>query len=132
MGKRIGARRHLSATLVILDDREDVRVGLERLFGLVFDRVVTAATPDEADALITETEAPFLLCDYWLGPELPSGSEVICTLRARHPCLQKVALMTGSKVSALTDTKGADIVFAKPLDADSVVTFFAGPERQQA
>lgn len=121
-----------SETLVILDDRDDVRVGLERLFGLFFARVLTAATPEQADTLLAESEAPFLLCDYWLGPEHPPGSEVIRGLRKRHPCLRKVALMTGSKVSALTDTEGADVVFSKPLDAKKVRAFFLGEARQQA
>jgi len=118
--------------LLILDDREDVRVGLERLFGLFFEEVFVAATPADADELLAEHRMPYLLCDYWLGPEHPPGSEVIRKLRKRHDCLTKVALMTGSKVSALTDTEGADIVFAKPLDAKKVRTFFLGPEAQRA
>ena len=122
-----------SETLVILDDRDDVRVGLERLLGLFFERVLVAATPEQADAFLTESEAPFLLCDYWLGPKHPPGSEVIRALRKRHACLRKVALMTGSKVSALTDTEGADVVYSKPLDAKKVRAFFLGDEaRQQA
>ena len=122
-----------SETLVILDDRDDVRVGLERLFGLFFERVLVAATPEQADELLAESEAPFLLCDYWLGPEHPPGSEVIRALRKRYGCLRLVALMTGSKVSALTDTEGADVVYSKPLDAKRVRAFFLGDEaRQQA
>ncbi|HHH28742.1 MAG TPA: response regulator [Polyangiaceae bacterium] len=120
-------------TLVILDDRDDVRVGLERLFGLFFARVLVAATPEQADDLLAESSSAFLLCDYWLGPEHPPGSEIIRRFRKRHACLRKVALMTGSKVSALTDTEGADAVFSKPLDAKKVRAFFVGDEaRQQA
>lgn len=114
--------------LLILDDRDDVRTGLKRLFGLFFETVLVAATPDEADAHLRETSAPFLLCDYWLGPEHPPGSEVIRRLRRDHPCLERVALMTGSKVSSLTDTRGADAVFPKPLDSKKVRAFFIDGE----
>ena len=115
--------------LLILDDRDDVRRGLKRLFGLFFEVVLLASNPEEAEAHAAQSSPPFLLCDYWLGPDHPPGSEVIRNLRERHPCIERVALMTGSKVSSLTDTEGADAVFAKPLNAEQVREFFLGAER---
>ena len=113
--------------LLILDDRDDLRVSLKRLFGLMFDEVLLAGTPEEAEEHLRNSSPPFFLCDYWLGREHPPGSEVVRRFRKQFPCLERVALMTGSKVSALTDTVGADIVFSKPLNTEKVRSFFAGP-----
>lgn len=106
--------------LLILDDRADVRSGLRRFFGLFFERVVVAATPEEAEALLAAESPPFLLCDYWLGNEHPPSTDLIPGWRREHACIRVVALMTGTKASSIEADDGVDAVFQKPLDLPAV------------
>ncbi|MEQ9324221.1 MAG: hypothetical protein RIF41_33975 [Polyangiaceae bacterium] len=111
--------------LLIVDDRADVLRTLGPLFELWFGTVLLASTPVQAAEHVRVASPPFLLCDHDLGPGVPNGCEVVRWLRASFPCLQRVALMTGgSAVSLASDWGGADFVFAKPFDAQTVRRFF--------
>src|SRR5690606_11508109 len=104
----------------IVDDRDDVRSGLRRFFGLFFEQIVCAATPAEAEELLASAQPPFVLCDYWLGNEHPPSTELIPGWRRRFACIRVLALMTGTKSSSLQHAEGVDTVFQKPLDLHAV------------
>lgn len=113
--------------LLIVDDRADVLRMLGPLFELWFGTVLVAPTPLLAAEHVRIASPPFLLCDHDLGHAVPNGCEVVRWLRARYPCLQRVALMTGGGAAAVVaDLGGADMVFAKPLETQAVRRFFVG------
>ncbi len=115
--------------LLIVDDREEVRWALHRYFGLCFEQVYVAGSPGEAEEILEHHQPILLLCDYWLGNQYPPATDLIPAWRKRYPCLQRIALMTGTKASALGDTSCADRVFQKPLDMKIVTGFLQGEPR---
>ncbi len=123
------ANKH-PAALLIVDDRADVRTALRRYFGLFFECVLTAASPAEAEAHLRERQPPVVLCDFWLGSEYPLTTELIPGWRKRHPCIRALALMTGTKSSAVEGAEGVDAVFRKPLDLNAVREFLLAAVRR--
>ena len=109
--------------LLIVDDRADVRRGLKRSFSMEFSAYV-AETGAEAEHILAEQRPLFVLCDYWLGPDQPVGTQLIARWRKMFPFLRGVALMTGTQTSAITDTEGVDIIFPKPLTVSEVTAWF--------
>lgn len=109
--------------LLIVDDRADVRRGLKRGFGDDFSAYV-AETGSEAEHILAERRPQFVLCDYWLGPDQPVGTQLIARWRKKFPFLRGVALMTGTQTGAITDTQGVDIIFTKPLIVAEVTAWF--------
>ncbi len=109
--------------LLILDDRADVLRSLARYFGAYFDEVHTAQSPEAAERILADSEPEALLCDYWLGHGMPTGTELVARWRARFGCLRRVALMTGTKDSALSGTESVDRVFEKPIDLEAARSF---------
>jgi DNA-binding NtrC family response regulator len=114
----------LPLRLLIVDDRPDVSRGMARYFGLFFESVYCAQTPEEAEALLDEHAPHMLLCDYWLGHEHPPGTALIDRWRARYSCLRCVAIMTGTKATAILATANVDQVFQKPLKLEIVKDWF--------
>ncbi|MCA9623226.1 MAG: response regulator [Myxococcales bacterium] len=113
-------------TLLILDDRADVRRGVQRFMSLFVSQVFVAGTPEEAEAVLREHAPEFLLCDYWLGPEHPPGTALVERWRHDFPCLARVALMTGTKATAILPAQGVDRIFQKPLRLAEVKDWFLG------
>jgi DNA-binding NtrC family response regulator len=118
----------LALTLLIVDDREDVLRALDRFMGLYFERVCVALDPQAAEQALSVYQPQCLLCDYWLGEAHPLATALIPLWRKRYPCLERVALMTGTKSSAITSCAEVDIVFHKPLDMAKVLAFFSGED----
>lgn len=111
--------------LLIVDDREAIRTSLERFMELYFEVVLSAAFPPEVEALLRSHQPRYLLTDYWLGNDYPPTTALIPGWRQLCPSLTHVALMTGTKTSALTLCPEVDIVFPKPLDLKRVIQFFS-------
>jgi CheY-like chemotaxis protein len=109
--------------LLIVDDSDDIRSALCRLMSLCFERVVAAATPQEAEAALRAHQPRLLLCDYWLGPEHPPATDLIPGWRERYPSIERVALITGTNTDALGSARCVDAVFQKPLDMHQVTDF---------
>lgn len=114
----------LPEPLLIVDDREEVLRALERFMCLYFEQVLTAHTPQQAEAHLAEASPGYLLCDYWLGDEHPPSTAFIPDWRKRYPCLKRVALMSGTKSSSIAPCTEVDEVFQKPLDLKRLVVFF--------
>ena len=66
-----------AGTLLIVDDREDIRRAMERYFSLYFEKVFVAATPVQAEQILRAHTPTFILCDYWLGDEFLPSTEYI-------------------------------------------------------
>ena len=115
-----------AGTLLIVDDREDIRRAMARYFSLYFEAVYVAATPNEAENILQKYSPTFLLCDYWLGEDFPPSTALIPGWRQLAPSIKSVALMTGTKISAIGSIPCVDAVFQKPLEPSHVVDFFLG------
>ena len=85
--------------LLIVDDDPQVRKMLMRLFKHHFDAAFTAATPADAERILQENKVTHILSDYDLGEENPRGTELIIEWRRRYPLIQRVLLLSGSKLS---------------------------------
>ena len=112
--------------LLIVDDRPEILRSVKRFMAPLFRDVLVASTPEEAEAHLRSAAPEVLLCDYWLGPDLPTGTELISRWRVEFPCLRRLVLMTGTKPSALLGTEHADRVFEKPLDMPALKAFLLG------
>jgi DNA-binding NtrC family response regulator len=112
-------------SLLIVDDREDVRRAMSRYFGLHFETVHLAASPPDVERILRQFQPVYWLCDYWLGHEYLPSTEYIPGWKKLVPNLKRVALMTGTKVTALGRTDCVDAVFQKPLEPAEVLSFFA-------
>ena len=115
--------------ILVVDDKDIVRRGVVRLLTLHFDTVLSAGTPAEAEAVLEREQPPYLLCDYWLGHGHLPATSLIPAWRLAYPCLRRVALMTGTKASALRGSEGVDGVFQKPLELREVIAFFVEASR---
>jgi len=132
-GTRLGdsSRSRRPLTLLILDDREDVRRSLARYFRLFVRTVVDASSTMEAERLLQEHQPELLLTDYWLGGGQPTSVMMLPQWRARFGCLQRVVLMTGSRGALLSVPPGVDALFRKPLDLDAVRVALLEPDASQ-
>lgn len=120
-----------AGTLLIVDDREDIRRAMERYFSLYFEKVFVAATPVQAEQILRAHTPTFILCDYWLGDEFLPSTEYIPGWRKLVPTIKRVALMTGTKLAAIGSSDCVDVVFQKPLEPAHVVEFFAGTRSEE-
>ncbi len=113
--------------LIIVDDRADVLRSLARYLREHVETVYTAATVEEAERILSEHQPDTLLCDYWLGDDLPTGTELCQRWRSTFSCLRRVALMTGTKGSAVFGAQHVDVVFEKPIDLAALRRFLLPP-----
>jgi CheY-like chemotaxis protein len=125
-GRIVSSQPLHSEPLLIVDDREAVLTGLSRFFGLYFERIYVATTPQDAEVMLETHQPAALLCDYWLGDQHPVGTELIRAWRERYPCLKRVVLMSGTNASSLGDVSCADAVFQKPLNLQAVAASLLG------
>lgn len=118
-----------SAELVlVVDDREEIRLALQRFFGMYFERVLTAATPPEAEEHLRTHRPTALLCDYFLGMEWPPATKLIPRWRKEFPFLERVAMMSGTRSDSIGECPEADAIFEKPLNMRVVTEFLLGTE----
>ncbi len=113
-------------TLLVVDDRAEVREAVGRFFRLTIAEVVLAGTPAEAEALLRARRPTLLLCDYYLGEQHPPATALIPRWRKEFPFLERVAIMTGTRSSSLGPCPEADRVFEKPLNMREVTQFLVG------
>lgn len=126
-----GTLREVNArpSLLIVDDRADVLRTIARYMSLHFE-VHAVRSVDEAEACLTVAAPSRVLCDYWLGRKAPNGGELLVRWRKRFACINKTALMTGTKTAALEALPGVDRVFAKPLNFDRVASWLLEREME--
>lgn len=115
---------------LIVDDRSEIRVSLQRLLSLSFEQVLTAGTPGEAEVILEQRRPRFLLCDYWLGDDHPPGIALLQAWRVRYTSLERVALMSGSEIAAFENCNGIDRIFEKPLDFGQLLDFFGSDSKE--
>lgn len=107
-----------------MDDRPEVLKAVERLLALYFEPVYAATTPHDAESLLRAHSPRYLLCDYWLGEDYPPATSILPRWRSTFPCLQRVALMSGTNSASIPPCDAVDQVFAKPLNTPRLIEFF--------
>lgn len=112
-----------SKVLLIVDDRQEVRLALARFFGLYFEEILMAESPEQAERHLGTGRVELLLCDYYLGAHCPPATKLVTRWRAQYKSLERVAIMTGSRSSSIGACPDADAIFEKPLKMAEVTRF---------
>ncbi len=111
------------ATLLVVDDRGEIREALRRFFSLTIAQVIVAGTANEAEQALRNHRPNLLLCDYYLGHDNPPATVLIARWRQDFPFLKRVAIMTGTRGSSLGPCSAVDAIFEKPLNMREVTDF---------
>ncbi len=113
-------------TVLVLDDEPGVRTATARLLGRYGYEAVTAATLDEARALLRSRSIQALILDVRLQEEA-TGLDLLGTIR-REPEFQKtpILIFTGTSLTEpdqLFITRHRAFLFYKPEGIDTLVKF---------
>jgi DNA-binding NtrC family response regulator len=113
-------------TVLVLDDESGVRTTMSRLLGRYGYEAVTAATLDEARALLRSRSIQALILDVRLQEEA-TGLDLLGTIR-REPEFQKTPILvfTGTSLTESDQmfiTRQRAFLFYKPEGIDTLVKF---------
>jgi DNA-binding NtrC family response regulator len=108
--------------VLIVDDNQMIRRMLWRNLKNVFDEVLTAADPDEADRLLRENRVTHLLCDCDLGHNAPLGCDLVPAWRKMQPSISRAVIFTGSDVSNTKMPPEVDCVVPKTEELKELIT----------
>ena len=113
-------------TVLVLDDDAGVRTAMSRLLGRYGYEAVTAATLDDARALLRSRSVQALILDVRLQEE-GTGLDLLGTIR-REPEFEKapILIFTGTALSdddQLFITRHRAFLFYKPEGIDTLVKF---------
>ena len=112
-------------TVLVLDDEPGVRSSMERLLRLYGYGAVSAATLDEAEALLQTTEIHAMILDVRLGRG--TGLDLLRTIRARAGFEKApILILTGGVLSEAEETlvtRHRAFLFYKPEGFDTLVNF---------
>jgi CheY-like chemotaxis protein len=113
-------------TVLVLDDEPAVRTSMARLLGRYGYEAATAATLDEARALLQSRSIQALILDVRLQEE-GTGLDLLATIR-REPAFHKapILIFTGTSLSEddqLFITRHRAFLFYKPEGINTLVKF---------
>jgi hypothetical protein len=114
--------------LLIVQRNGFVARSLARYFDAHFDLVELADDGRSAEAVLSDPRRTptHLVCGQDLGPEFPSGTEMIPHWRQRCPDIVCAVIATGQH--ALPENlEGVDAVFLKPCSPASLLPFLSAP-----
>jgi DNA-binding NtrC family response regulator len=116
--------------VLVVDDEEDIRLGLRKLIASLGATVTTAADGREALEHVDRAGADLVLTD--LAMPRMSGSELLAALQERHPDTVVVVLTGyGTIQSAVACLQGGAAHFmTKPFDNQDVLTLVSRLGRQ--
>jgi DNA-binding NtrC family response regulator len=109
------------ATLLVVDDESAVCRALRRMLRGRIGRILTAETPEDAEAALASAEVTHLVCDHYLGPGQTLGADLAAAWRGRHPSLRRVVILTGRDVGDIEPTPGIDCILPKTTDIEQLV-----------
>lgn len=124
-GKRekIPQRRYnplMNFTILVADDEENIRNGLEANFEMEGYAVKTASGGKEAIKIASDGEVDLVITD--LRMEKGSGEEVVKTLGASHPDIPVIVLTAHGSIDSAVEAmrNGAYDFLTKPLNLDAL------------
>lgn len=116
------------STLLVVDDESAVCRALRRMLQGRVGRIVTAETPEDAEAVLASTAVTHLICDHYLGPGQPLGMTLAARWRTSYPSLERVVVLTGKDVEGIEPVSGIDHLLPKTIDPDRLaVALGIGP-----
>lgn len=130
MGKsarsQVHGLRRTGRRLLILQSNEWLLRAFQRYFALHFDRVFTAANPDEASEYLSDSAAGItdLISGQEFGYAWPLGSELIAGWRNTCPTLKHVVLVT-ARDDVPDDVPGVDAVRRMPIEPAALCPLLA-------
>jgi len=111
-----------AAHVLVVDDEPSILVLAREVLGSTGKRVITAESPDEALALLEETDVDLVLTDIRM-PGFRSGLDLLQELRDLHPSVPVLVVTgdgAGANVSGALD-RGAAGFLAKPFGASQLI-----------
>jgi two-component system response regulator RegA len=116
------------ALLLIVEDDIAFRTRLGRAFEARGFDVRTAATVDEAEAIVRDEPPELALVDLRMPGR--SGLELIPILKDADPATRIVVLTGYGSIATAVEAvrRGATEYLTKPADADQILAAFAGPD----
>jgi DNA-binding NtrC family response regulator len=113
--------REVTRTLLLIDDEPAQRRLVAAIGARAGWRMVTAADPDAAMALLAEQPVDAVLIDQW-SPD-PDGAALISTIRGERPALPIVMLTALSSVAIAVEAMraGASDFLVKPIAPDKLL-----------
>ncbi len=109
---------------LVVDDQVLITKAVARVLGRRFETVLTANTPQEAELHLSTHHVTHLLCDFFLGEGVPTGTELIPRWRAAHPGIVRAILFTGSVLTKIVVPPEVDMLLSKPLGAAELFAAF--------
>jgi DNA-binding NtrC family response regulator len=117
------------ASILVVDDEEDVREVLQGILESADYRVTTAADGNEASKLLAAEKFSLVLTDL-LMPDR-DGIEVVGELRKKYPSTPVIVMSGGGRMRhveylKMAKTFGAHAVLEKPFKSEQLLTTIAG------
>lgn len=108
-------------TLLILDDEDNVRTALARLFRVAGYRILSTGSPKEAFELLARNEVGVILSDQRM-PEM-SGTEFLNRIKGLYPNTVRIILSGYADLKTVTDAVNQGWVYrflSKPWDGETL------------
>ena len=107
-------------SILIIDDEHLVTRMLTRVLRKFATDIYTAANPSEARSVLRNHSVNFVVCDFNLGPESPTGAELLEALREEFSGIEHAVIFSGEARDSIPPTKAADDVLQKDNDLEQL------------
>ena len=102
--------------LVIVDDEVMIHKALKRNLRTKFSEIFSAHSPTEVEEILSEQPVTHMLCDCFLGPDIPLGIKLIPGWRKMQPTVERIVVFSGSSFSMADVPPEVDCVVPKADD----------------
>jgi len=113
-------RRLLGAVALVVDSDQQACRMLSRVLGGVFEAVLTATTPEEAEAILKKAMITHLVCDHELGIEEHGGFEYAAQWRRTYPSIRRVVVIAGTDISQVRIPVEIDLILTKSVTSNEL------------
>ena len=93
---------------------------LSRVLKKYASHVYVAATPAEAKSILRDHSVNFVVCDFNLGEEAPSGVELIEDLRGEFSGIERAVIFSGEDRGSIPPSPTTDQVLHKTQDLEQL------------
>lgn len=108
--------------VLIVDDESSVLRAVGRMLAKYADEILTASGHTEAEAILESRSVTHILCDHWFGRGLPLGLDLAAKWKTLYPKLEKVVVLTGVDIDALSPSPLIDAVLPKTTDPEKLAS----------
>ncbi|MCK9522140.1 MAG: hypothetical protein M0R76_03735 [Proteobacteria bacterium] len=111
-----GRTNDTAPVLLIIDDESAVCRALKRTFRDQVSSIVVASNAADAQAIVAQEMVTHVLCDQWLGPGQPLGTELVRGWKAQHASIRRILILTGTLAPLVSLPGDIDMVLTKTTD----------------